>query len=165
MILGKVLSTGFDNLIRRVVKFTGYGLSDTKETIEISSFGIDTNPIKGMVAVYSNTNDQGVKVVVGYMNKNQLSGPGESRVYSVDSDGGLKAFVFCKSDGKLQLNGSVDNAVRYTPLNNGVQDFKTGIQAELVKIQTAITGLGGVYTPGTLTVDIADSKIDTVLVP
>jgi hypothetical protein len=118
-----------------------------------------------MVAVYSDTNNQGEKVIIGYLNVNQLAEPGEHRIYSTDASGALQAYVWCKADGKLRLNGSADNAVRYTSLNTGAQNFKTAVQAELAKIAIGITGVGGSYTPGTLTIDISDSKVDTVLLP
>ena len=65
-------------------------------------------------------------------------------------------------DSFLELMGNSDNAVRYSPLDTELQLFKDAIQGELTKIQTAITGLGGVYVPGTLSLDISGAKIDEI---
>jgi hypothetical protein len=157
-----VNSTSFDILKRRLVKALRFGKSDTQTPLEVAPYGTDANPIKGMVAIYGSTQVQGQNVVIGYINKEQLAAVGEHRIYSTDSDGGLKFFVWLKNDGTCELGGDADNAVRYSPLSSELTTFKNAIQAELVKIQTAITSVGGVYTPGTLTIDISNSKIDEI---
>jgi len=61
---------------------------------------------------------------------------------------------------EIQYLGDDDNLVKYAALSSELTSFKNLVQAELVKIQTGITGVGGAYTPGTLSIDISDSKID-----
>lgn len=47
--------------------------------------------------------------------------------------------------------GSLDGLVKINELTTKLNLLKTEVQAELVKIQTGLAGVGGVYTPGTLT--------------
>ena len=162
MQLTKILSTRIDGLGRRLVKVLRFGSSDVQEPFQASNFGIDSNPIKDMVAVYSKTTENGKNVIIGYLNKNQISAPGETRIFSVDSSGNLKTYIWLTSGGIIEMGGNADNAVKYSPLNSGMQDFKTQIQAELAKIATGITTAGGAYTPGTLSIDISTSKIDNI---
>ena len=139
-----------------------FGTSDVQEPIQVAPHGIDSNPVKGMKAIYSPTNERGKNIIIGYMNADMLAAVGETRVFATDADGDLKTFIWLKADGSMQLGGSADNAVRYSPLNDGLQDLKTAINAELVKVQTAIVSIGGAYSRVDVSVDITDSKIDEI---
>lgn len=162
MQLVKIISTSFDSLSRRIPKFLRLGLNDVQTANEAAPFGIDSNPISGMIAIYSKTAVKGDEVIIGYLNPNQLAEVGETRLYSTDTSGSLKIFLWLKADGTIQLGGTADNAVRYIPLNQGLQDFKIAMQQELVAIAAGIASAGGSYSPGTLSIDIADSKIDEI---
>lgn len=165
MIIGKVDNTSLSALGQRLIKMLRFGLSDIVEPKQAAPFGIDSNPIKGMVAIYADTAAKSSGVAIGYIAKDLVAEAGEIRIFSTDSDGNVKSYVWCKKDGKLQLAGDNDNAVRYSPLNSGLQDFKDLIQAELTKIQTGIIAGGGIYTPGILTIDISNAKIDEIQTP
>lgn len=161
----KLNSTSFDNLARRVVKLLRFGKNDVQSPIEAAPYGHDSNPIKDMIAIYGTTQRQGDTVVVGYINVNQLAEVGENRLYSTNANGDLQTYVWLKNNGDILLGGDADNAVRYSPLNNELSSFKTQVQAELAKIQIAIAGVGGVYTPGTLSLDISQAKTDKIKTP
>lgn len=85
-------------------------------------------------------------------------GEGETRVYSVDS-GALSAFINFLNTGVLELNGNADFAVSYTDLNTALQLLITSINAVLG------TKLDGSGTPGALTLDLTNAKVDTVKLP
>lgn len=125
MIITKVISSVLDSIGRRFVKFTAFGRSDVQEKLQISPFGIDSNPIKDMVAVYSPTNEKGKAVVVGYINKNQLADVGETRIFSEDSGGNAVMFLHLKNDGTAQFGGNSDFMVRFSELKTGFDDLKT----------------------------------------
>lgn len=158
----KVYSFTIDSIKRRIVKFLRFGLNDVQTAIESAGPGVDAAPIKDMVALYAESSIKGEVFIIGYINKNQLAGPGEIRLYSQDSNGNQKFYTWMKSNGTYELGGTADNSVRYSPLNSGLSNFKTEIQAELIKIQAAISALGGAYTPGTLSIDISEAKINEI---
>src|SRR5690348_10137255 len=110
------------------------GRSDTIEAANVTPFGFESNPIKNMVAIYSDTETLGDSLILGYVNKNLAAQLGESRMFSMDANGNLKMQVWCKNDGTLLLGGNADNSVRYSPLNSGLQDFKDKVNTELGKI-------------------------------
>ena len=157
---GKYKSSILENG-KRILKFLGIGGSASTAS-ESMPFGIDSNPIADMIAIHSTTSNNAESVIIGYINKNQIAEAGESRLYSLDANGVLKAFVYCKNDGILLLNGDGYSGVRYEPLNTGLGNQNTLINAELIKIQTAITSLGGAYARAGVTFDITTSKSDMV---
>ena len=158
----KVILSNIDNLGRRLVKAYRYGNIDVQTPLQASPCGVDSAPIKDMVAVYSKTDNDDTNVLLGYFNKNLLAQEGEVRLFSTDSQGSLKTFIWLKNDGNIQLGGDADNAVRYSKLNIGLQQFKTDMQVELVKIAAGIVAGGGTYTPATLNIDVSASKINTI---
>lgn len=158
----KVDSFSIDSVVRRIVKVLRKGKSDVQTGLEVSPAQVDSAPLKDMVAIYAPTGSNGKAIIIGYINKNQKAEAGEFRAYSLDANAEEQIYIWLKKDGIIELGGTVDNAVRYSKLNDGLGTFKDLIQAELVKIQTSIAGVGGVYTPGTLTVNISQSKIDEI---
>lgn len=147
----------------RFIKLLRKGKNDVQETYEIAPFGIDSNPIEKMAALYMETEEKGKTVVVGYVNKGQLAEPGETRLYSVDGDGGLKFYAWLKADGTMELGGVADNLVRYAALNTALQNEVNLLNIELTKIATAINALApGAYVVAPVTVNIAPAKINEI---
>jgi hypothetical protein len=122
MFTGIVNSTSFNNLKSRFIKFTGWGKNDVKNHIECMPYGLDSNPIKNMVAVYIQ-NASGQLVVTGYINVNQLADVGEFRCYSTDSDGNLKGQVWLKNDGSAQSTQNCSPAVLGDKNKTALTDF------------------------------------------
>lgn len=162
MNLTTVISTEIDNLTRRLVKVLRIGRSDVRTPFEAVPYGIDSNPIKDMVAVYSETAEKGKDVIVGYLNKNQLADVGESRMYATDANGNLKLYVWLKADGTMELGGTADNAVRYQKLSDATTAYQNKVITELGKISAAIALLGGSYTVGDVSFDISQAKINEI---
>lgn len=161
MILVKILSSAFDELQRRIPKFKRFGNSDIQTAFESGPYGVDSNPIKDMVAVYSETGEKGKTVIVGYINKNQLAEVGETRVYSTDAQGVLKSYMWLKNDGTIEFNGNANNLVRYAPLNSELVAQKELINIELAKIALAINAIVPLsYTPTPINIDISTAKVD-----
>lgn len=151
-----------ENIIKagkRILKVFEYG---AKTGDVISDFGDDSSPLKDMIAIYGTTDESGDSIILGYINKNQIAQPGEKRIFSLKEDGSLSFSVHLRNNGTLEIGGNNDNAVRYNPLNSGLQSEKELINAELVKIQTAISSLGGLYAMAPVTLDISSAKIDEI---
>ena len=139
----------------RIFKVIQYG---AKTADECSSFGDDSNPIKDMDAVFCETEVGGEPVIIGYIQKERLAAPGEKRIYSLDEYGDMANDIWLKADGTIEIGGNTDNFVSYKELNKGLQEQNTKLVAELSKISAAITGLGGVYTPASVDINISAAK-------
>ncbi|MCH9621016.1 MAG: hypothetical protein S4CHLAM20_04300 [Chlamydiia bacterium] len=158
-VISKVISVEFDKLKRHVIKVLSKGKIDVRTPLNTSPPNTDAPPIAGLRAIYMRTGNSGKSVIIGYINEKMVAKPGEYRIYSTDLGGVEKNYIHLTNDGVIEIGGESDNMVRYSKLNDGMSDLDTQINAELVKIATAI---GGSYTPGTISTDISDSKIDEV---
>lgn len=159
----KTLSTSIDNLKRRIVKALRFGKSDVQTSLEVGPYGIDSNPIKDMVAIYAESAIKGDTVIIGYITKNKIAGIGELRTYSTDVNGVEKFYTWLKNDGSLELGGNIHNLVRYSTLNASLQNEVNLINVELGKIATAINGIvPGAYVPTPISINIDSSKINEI---
>lgn len=157
---------------KRLVKFLRYGKSDTQETKEIAPFGVDSHAPKGTAGLYLETTQRGKPVVVGYINKNQVAGSGELRMYSVDSNGDVVSYIHFKSDGTIEFDGTTDNLSRHSQIAASVNEIKDDIN----DLKTLISGWVPVATDGgaalktalatyiatPLVENINDAKIDEI---
>lgn len=163
MILSKTISTEIDQIKRRVIKVLSFGRGGARTALEASPYGIDSNPIKDMQAIYSITTDNSKPVIIGYINKNQKAEPGEIRHYSTDENGDEKFYTWLKSDGTMEMGGVNDFMVRYIKLNAGLQNQVSEINIELGKIAVAINAIVPLsYIPTAITLDISQSKITEI---
>lgn len=167
----KILSTSFDDIQRRLIKVLRKGNSDIQTPFEASPFGIDSNPLKDMIAVYGPTEEKGKTVIIGYIDKNKLADIGETRLYSTDSDGNLRFYTWLKNDGTMEIGGNTKHMVRYeeleTAFNQLKTDFNTFITNYNSHVHTGVT-VGGSSTSFTVTpgvsssADISPAKIDEI---
>lgn len=162
MNLTRVISTTLDSVKRRITKITRYGKDDDTQTgLEASPYGIDSNPINGMVAVYAETASKGKQVIVGYLNKNQLAGVGEHRSYATDTTGALKFYIWQKADGTCEIGGTTKHMTRFEDLETGFNQLKSDFNAFLVHVHGAAgTPPAPPATPSTAS--IANAKINEV---
>jgi len=103
--------------------------------------------------------------------------PGERELYSIDSTGAKSAYCRFNDDGTVTLNGEGDNAVRFAPLEDAINELKTKLN-DLITAYNAHThlvagALGGgpgltsdaPLAPATPSApDTAPIKIDEVIV-
>lgn len=147
---------------KRILQVLGMGANDVREPFECAPFGVDASPLEGMIAVYADTLNKEEAVIVGYINENQVSGPGEIRLYALDQSGDVKTYIHLKNDGSLELLGGTHNLIRHSPLNTSLQDLVAKINTELGKIATGITAAGGSYAPAPVSIDISSAKIQEI---
>lgn len=144
----------------RALKVFEYG---AKTADVVAPFGDDSAPLKDMIAIYSQTDVNGDSVIIGYFNKNQISEPGEKRIFSLKPDGSLSFSLHLRNDGTCEIGGNVDNAVRFSPLNTSLQNNNAAINQELEKIAIAINAIvPGSYSPIPLSMDLTSSKIEEI---
>jgi len=159
--LAKFFSASIDSTTHRILKV--FGMVGTGNADQVAPFGDDSCPVQGMDAIYMDTANDELPVIVGFINTNQMAGPGEKRFFSIkqNEDGSYSEafYTWMKSDGTYEIGGDTDNAVRYTALNTALQEQITKMQAQLAEIAAAIAEAGGSYTPGDITLDISAAKI------
>jgi hypothetical protein len=90
--------------------------------------------------------------------KNKIADSGEIRLYSLDANKALKSFIWLKNDNTIEFNGNTYSMVRFEPLESGISAKDNLINIELGKIATAISSLGGVYVPASITTNISTAK-------
>lgn len=125
LVIVKTISTSLDDLKRRIIKVCRYGKSDIQTSVEVSPYGVDSNPIKDMVAVYAPTKEKGKTVILGYFNKNKLAEVGEYRNFSTDEEGNVVFYTHLKNDGTMEIGGDSDFMVRYSALETGFNQLKS----------------------------------------
>ena len=168
----KIISSAIKNG-RRILKILRLGKEDIQTSFESMPYGVDSVPVKDLIAIQMETSEKGKSVVVGYINKNQAASVGEIRIYATDTNGVEKGFVHLKNDGvitangtEIQLNGSTDNVVKFIPLDAGLQSQAGLVNTNLTQIAAILnTLLPGSYVPTPVVVNIAGSKVVTVKVP
>jgi hypothetical protein len=146
----------------RIVKVEQYG---TKTADFCTSFGDDSVALPEMTALYVDTGMDGDKVVIGYINKGQLSKvqPGEKRIFSVKGDGSLSTEIYLRKDEKIEIGGNTDNLVKFTPLEAALMEQIQKINTELTAIALGITAAGGSYTPTPISVNFNPAKSEKLL--
>ena len=116
MNLVKVISTEANKISQLLVKVSRLGRGDTQTPVQASPYGLDSNPIKDMMAVYDSNGTDGGTVIIGYLNKNSLAKPGEFRTFATDANGNLKFYTWMKDDGTMEIGGNTNFAVKYNEL-------------------------------------------------
>ncbi len=144
---------------KRIIKLVQFGAKTAKQA---GPFGDDSNPLKDMTAILAETSANGEPVVLGYINKNQLAGEGEKRIFSLKGDGTLSNFIWLKNDETIEIGGNADFAVRFNALKTAIDAKDALIQGELAKIATGISTAGGAYAPGNITTNLDPAKNDKV---
>lgn len=144
---------------KRVITVLQFGAKTAKEA---APFGFDSQPPADFTAIYLETSNVGESVIVGYINKNQLSAVGEARAYAVDASGHVVSFIWAKNDGSLELNGNAFSAVRFQNLKIQLDSLQNQINAQLPLIASGIATGGGVYTPTNINIDLTNSESPTV---
>ncbi len=143
---------------KRIIKFFRFGVSDIQTAFEYSPFGVDSNPIKDMVAIYAPTSDNGETVIIGYLNKNQKAASGELRIFATDDSGTEKFYVWLKKTGVIEIGGDTNFAVKFNELKAEFNKLKTDYNGHITEYNlhthlgvTVGSGSTGVTTPSTKT--------------
>lgn len=140
----------------RMIKVDQFG---AKEPYECSPYGFDSNPVKDMTAIYADTSENGEPIIIGYVNENQLAEVGELRLYNSE-----QGYIWIKKDDSIELNGNARTIVAFQNLKTELENTISKLNAELTKIQYAITGLGGTYPKVDVSIDIDSSEVKDVKV-
>lgn len=158
--LVKYISTAIKNMRRTVTVNNANGTYDPRTGYQCGPYGIDSQPVEGWQAIYLTTENSNTQAVIGYIDKKALAEAGGTRIFSE----GIA--IYLRANGTIELGGTVDNAVRYNPLNTGLQNLATGINNNLSAISAAINAIvPGAYIPVPVSVNITASKINEIQTP
>lgn len=169
--IGKIISAAIE-AGKRELKLGLYGAGDTRTALECAPYGFDSNPVKDMLAIYGETDSNGRRIIVGYINKNQAAGVGESRMYSTNSSGAVQIALFLRSDGTMEVGGDANHVAQYEGLETAFNDLKSKVNDLITKFNShthvltlsAGTGSAAPTTPSETpsTADITGAKLDNI---
>lgn len=157
----KTISSRVTDIGIRLQKFLGLGLKDVQEVPVAAPFGIDSNAVKDMIAVYSPTLIKGEAVIIGYINKNALAEVGGLRLFSTNAQGAEQFYVYLRNTNNLELGGSNRHLARFEELEIAFNMLKNEFDLH------AHTGNLGAPTSPPLVPSVADisgAKIDNIKV-
>jgi hypothetical protein len=169
-VLGSTLEEGW-----RIIKVLCFGKDDVRTADPVAPYGIDSNPVNGMSAIYAPTADIEQAVIIGYINTSVLADKGELRLYATDADQTVKNYIWLKNDGTILIGGDADHMVRYSKLETAFNQLRTDHNTLVSKFNNHVhTTAGGTGTPSgptvagggipvlTSTADITPAKITEI---
>lgn len=173
----------------RDIKVSAFGRNDTRTSFLGTSFGEDFIPPKGAKMVQISSTNSSESVIVCIVNKADESlNVGEKVIYSTDDKGAVKAQIYLRNDGRIEviatdkvevkgtavefMEGS-DNAVRYSKLESEFNELKSKYNNLVTIFNAHIHTATGPTAPTTSpttqgspsAADITQSKIDEIKVP
>jgi hypothetical protein len=134
--IGRWISTKIQTYIIGIIE------SRINEKIQVMLYGPsgdDSPPIKDDRILIISIDGTGKHAVSGVLSKSQGANPGEKKLYSRDSTGTVKAIIYIKNDGTIELNTGdasswVPNTLSTDPMT-GVPHG--GITAGIIKLKGA----------------------------
>jgi len=148
-ILLTFLSASIDSVGRRIMKVWN-GKSDTRTARQYGPYGIDSNPIKNRVALFTHTQLDGADAILGVANFDNQADPGETRLFATDEAGTFKFNIWMKADGTVLIGDNkvpasfTNFAVKYNESNAEIGKLKATVD-DLV---TKWNAFASVYVPG-----------------
>lgn len=166
MKIANIISTAISKGIL-VIKVLSLGSKDVNTLLNVQPYGLDSNPVKDLKGVFAETVGT-EKLFLGIIRKDTKAQTGQTRVYSEDVEVWLR-------NGKLELGGNSNFAVKYTELKQGYDLLVQQVNALIVAynahvhpvnalpgpspIPSAVTTSQGV----SITADISTCKNENIL--
>jgi hypothetical protein len=150
--IGKVLKSFIDifkDSTNTSIQSTVETTSNNNRTCQIMfAVGLEINPAKdNQLIVIPFGNSEGNLVAIGGLNSNIAPDTlgGEARLFSTDETGQtLQAFIKLLNTGILELNGNIDNAVRFSKLKETTDE----IQNDITTLKAVFSGWTPVANDG-----------------
>lgn len=143
--LVKIIATKLEDAYRHI-KVQVMGKNDIQTPAEALPYGIDSNPVKDLVAVYAASSVKGEPVILGYLQKNRLAEVGALRLYATDDAGAEQNYIYLRADGTIEFGGSADNMVRYSELETAFNKLKDDHDALADKHNTLMADFNALVT-------------------
>lgn len=160
--LTTTLSTAVDSMNRLIQKVRRLGKYDIQTAPIAAPYGVDSNPIEGMVAIFAETSMKGDQVIIGYVNKNAIAEVGGLRLFSTNSAGAEQFYVYLRASNNLELGGDARHLARFEELETAFNELKSAYNSH-THLSTA-TGTPTSTTSAASSADISACKIDNITV-
>lgn len=160
--LTTTLSTAVDSMNRLIQKVRRLGKYDIQTAPIAAPYGIDCNPIEGMVAIFAETSMKGDQVIIGYVNKNAIAEVGGLRLFSTNSAGAEQFYVYLRASNNLELGGDARHLARFEELETAFNELKSAYNSH-THLSKA-TGTPTSTTSAASSADISACKIDNITV-
>ena len=160
--LTTTLSTAVDSMNRLIQKVRRLGKYDIQTAPIAAPYGVDSNPIEGMMAIFAETSMKGDQVIIGYVNKNAIAEVGGLRLFSTNSAGAEQFYVYLRASNNLELGGDARHLARFEELETAFNELKSAYNSH-THLSTA-TGTPTSTTSAASSADISACKIDNITV-
>lgn len=141
----KTIATKLEDAYRHI-KVQVMGKNDIQTPAEVAPYGIDSNPVKDLAAVYAPSTVSGEPVLIGYLLKNRLAEVGELRMYATDDAGAEQNYMWLRADGTIEIGGDADNMVRYSELETAFNDLKADLDTLIDKHNRLLSDFNDLVT-------------------
>jgi len=143
--LSKVVSSAIQAGLRLITALVT-SKTDARECYDVAPYGWVSSPIAKTTAVYMDTANRMDNVIVGYIVKAAKPvNEGESMMYSTDTSGALKYYVYATATNITIGTGTpVNHFTQWEGLNTALATYLAGLDAA---ITAGIAGAGGAYVP------------------
>ena len=154
---------------KEFIKVLRFGKSDVQTPSQVLNWGIDSKPVKGTLAVHSDTQERGESICLGFIKEFGKTKEGELRLYCTDNSGAEKFEIYLRDDGKVEFNGTGNFFVKYNELKSGFDQLKSDFNGLVALYNAHIHPVSGASTLVTTSVDtpstadISGSKNDSLL--
>lgn len=154
-VVGSEIKRGF-----MIIK-TLFGKTDVQTSYNTSPYGIDSNPVKNMRAIYSKSINGRDTIIIGYINQDCIASEGETRIFSQN-------FAIHLKDGFCEVGGDSDNMIRYSKMEDAFLTLRGDLNDLINKFNVhtqPVTGaVAGAPTTQALvsTVEMDAAKINEV---
>jgi len=166
MKIANIISTAINKGIL-VVKVLSLGSKDINTLLNVQPYGVDSNPVKDLKGVFAKTIGT-EKLFLGIIRKDSEAQTGQTRIYSEDIEIWLR-------NGKIELGGNSNFAVKYTELKQGYDLLVQQVNALIVAYNAHVHPVNALPSPTpissavtvsqgvSITADISACKNDKIL--
>lgn len=170
-----VNSVFFNKHGKRMIKFRGWGKIDVRTSHQVTPWGIDCHPVKGVRGINTTTQKEGATKILGYVHDHPITEVGEVRLFATNAEDEEQCSLHLKNTGNIEINGNARHAVAYEEMAATVNELKSKVQElqGIISSWTPDPNDGGLalktaataWATAPMTQDIAQSKVDTVKLP
>jgi hypothetical protein len=149
MKIANIISTAVNKGIL-IIKVLSLGSRDINTLLNVQPYGIDSNPVKELKCVFAKTIGT-EKLFLGIIRKDTKAQTGQTRVYSEDVEVWLR-------NGKLELGGNNNFAVKYTELKQGYDQLVQQVNALITAYNAHTHPVNALPSPTPITSAVTASQ-------